>query len=406
MQTSALKNSNYLIYFIGNTVSLHGLWVYRVALGWLAWQLTESEFWVGVVAFTQFAPAVLFGPIFGVLADRFDRRAASILINTLSTLNMALLALLTAMGSTNIYVLVLLATMQGILDGSHMPVRMAMVPNLVTRAELQSALATNSISFNLSRFIGPAIAGLIIATSGVAAAFAVNAVSYIAVLVALLIVRLRPSTQRKEPRGAVWQELKVGVRYVLRHPQIRPLLAVIAASSMLGRGPLELLPAYADAVFDRGSGGLAVLTSAIGAGAIIAGLVLAKGAAWLRLEVVAGGVFCAGLMLVTMGASDNFWLTTVAVCGLGLMLSLCGVGTQILLQSIVDDDVRGRVSSLWGMVAFGGVALGGLLVGSLSSLFGLREVTLATGILCSLLVGGLLLYRRQRAVGVAEQRRA
>ena len=174
---------------------------------------------------------------------------------------------------------------------------------------------------------------------------------------------------------------------------------------MLGRGPLELLPAYADAVFDRGSGGLAVLTSAIGAGAIIAGLVLAKGAAWLRLEVVAGGVICAGLMLVTMGASDNFWLTTAAVCGLGLMLSLCGVGSQILLQSIVDDDVRGRVSSLWGMVAFGGVALGGLLVGSLSSLYGLREVTAATGVLCSLLAGGLLLQWR-RSVGVVGQNEA
>ncbi|ANO52435.1 MFS transporter [Woeseia oceani] len=395
MNASALSNRNYLIYFLGNTLSLHGSWVYRVALGWLAWQLTGSEFWVGVIAFTQFAPTVLFGPIFGVLADRFDRRAASILINTLSILNMLLFALLTAMGNTDIYVLTVLAMMQGILDGAHTPVRMALVPNLVTNEQLQSALATNSISFNLSRFIGPAIAGILIATLGVAAAFAFNGISYIAILVSLLIVRLRPSTQTNKVRNDVWHELKDGIRYVARHRQIRALLAVIAAGSVLGRGPLELLPAFADAVFNRGSVGLAILTSAIGGGAIIAGLILARGAAWLRIEVVAAGIFVAGFLLMLLGSSDQFWLSTAVVAALGCTLSLCGVGSQILLQTIVKDSVRGRVSSLWGMVAFGGVALGGLVIGSLSSAFGLREVTFIAGGLCSLFVLAIMLRRRK-----------
>lgn len=395
MQASALRNRNYLIYFIGNTVSLHGLWVYRVALGWLAWQLTSSEFWVGAVAFTQFAPAVLFGPIFGVLADRFDRRAASLLINSLSTLNMFLLALLTLLGKTDIYVLCLLAMMQGTLDGAHMPVRMSLVPNLVTRAELQSALATNSISFNLSRFVGPAIAGLLIATLGVSSAFAFNAMSYIAILSALLVVKLNPTVYDREPRNDVWREMKEGMRYAFTHREIRPLLAVIAVASVLGRGPLEMLPAFADAVFARGSAGLAILTSAIGAGAMLAGLVLMRGTAWLGLQVVAAGVLAGGLLLMLLGSSDTFWLSVTVVTMLGFMLSITGVGSQILLQTIVEDRLRGRVSSFWGMIAFGGTALGGLLIGSLASLYGLQQVTLLTGVTCSVLVFLIILQSRK-----------
>jgi len=277
-----------------------------------------------------------------------------------------------------------------------MPVRMSLVPNLVTQAQLQSALASNSISFNLSRFIGPAIAGLMIATTGVASAFALNAVSYVAILTALLMVQLRPSSERKEARNDVWREMKDGFVYVIRHPRIRPLLLIIGAGSVLGRGPLELLPAYADAIFSRGSDGLAILTSAIGGGAVVAGLILARGADWLRLEVIAIGIVLAGLLLVVLGASDSFWLTVTVVAALGCMLSLCGVGSQILLQTIVEDEVRGRVSSLWGMVAFGGVALGGLTIGGLASLYGLREVTLGTGVLCAMLVGAVIIGARRR----------
>jgi predicted MFS family arabinose efflux permease len=267
-----------------------------------------------------------------------------------------------------------------------MPVRMALVPNLVPRSQLQSALATNSISFNLSRFIGPAIAGLLIATLGVSAAFAFNGLSYVAILVSLMLVRLLPSSRKSGQREDVWREMKDGVRYVLRHDAIRPLLAVIAIASVLGRGPLELLPAFADAVFERGSAGLATLTSGVGAGAILAGLMLARGTDWLRLPVVVAGTFCTGVLLVLLGISQSFWISVGIAAALGFMLSLCGVGSQILLQSIVEDHVRGRVSSLWGMIAFGGTALGGLLIGSLSSLYGLLGVTVVTGTVCTILV--------------------
>ncbi len=204
MSDSALSNRNFLIYLAGNTISLHGLWVYRLALGWLAWQLTESEFWVGVVAFTQYFPLLLFGPVFGVLADRFDRRAASLFINTMSAMIMLLLAMLTAFDKVDIYVLCLLSLMQGVADSALTPIRLALIPNLVPRLQLQSAVAINSISFNVSRFIGPAIAGVLIALYGVTSAFAFNALSYIAVLVALLMVKLVPAEQRAPRQSDVW----------------------------------------------------------------------------------------------------------------------------------------------------------------------------------------------------------
>ena len=383
MSKSAIRNRNFLIYMIGNTISLHGLWIYRVALGWYAWQISGSEFWVGIVAFSQFAPAVVFGPIFGVLADRFDRRAASLLINSMSIMNMLLLGLLATLGVIDIYVLTLLAFMQGTLDGAHMPVRMTIVPNLVEKDQLPSAIALTSISFNLSRFVGPAIAGLIIAIYGVGTAFMVNGVSYLALIAVMLIVRLNPTAEPSGKERHVWREMGEGINYIVGNPAIRALLLIIAVASVFGRGALEMMPAFADAVFERGSAGLAALTSAIGAGAVISGLALSRGVAWLNVRIIRVAVIIAGLLIASLGIIEQFWIAVTVVVWLGIILSLCGVGSQILIQTLIDDSVRGRVSSFWGMIAFGGTAVGSLLVGTAANVWGLQEVVIVSGLLCS-----------------------
>ena len=393
MQSSALRNRNFLTYLIGNTISLHGLWVYRVALGWSAWQLTESEFWVGLVAFTQFFPVMLFGPLFGVLADRFNRRLASLLINSLSAGNMLLLSVLAASDDFNITVLVLPAFIQGVLDSAHMPVRMSLVANLVPKIQLQSAIASASIAFNLSRFSGPVIAGLIITVSGVAAAFITNAVSYLAILGALLMVRQLRENRPESRHKHIGKELREGFLYVIHHKSIRLLLIVIAIASVFGRGSLEMLPPFADAVFHRGSGALAMLTSAIGAGAIAGGVLLSRGTAWLNTGIVIGGTIASGIMISVFAMLENFWLALPVIALLGMVLSLCGVGSQILLQSLVDDEIRGRVSGLWGMVAFGGTAFGGLLIGTVARLYGLTNTILVAGLSCAVLAG-IVAWRR------------
>lgn len=383
MSNSALSNRNFLIYLIGSTVSLHGLWIYRVALGWFTWELTGSEFWVGIVAFTQFAPAVIFGPVFGVLADRFDRRKASIVINSISTANMLALGTLAWFGRVDIAVLTVQSLIQGALDGAHTPVRMTLVPSLVEKAQLQSAIAITSISFNVSRFIGPAIAGFIIATSDVSTAFVVNGFSYLAIIAAITVIQVRPIMPRPKKSGDVWAELLDGVRYATAHETIRRLLITVAVASVFGRGALEMMPALADAIYERGASGLAVLTAAIGIGAIMSGLVLSRHTNWLNSNVVRLAVVIAGLLITALGANTQFWVAVPLVVSLGVILSLCGVGSQILIQTLVQEEVRGRVSSLWGMIAFGGTAFGSLIVGSASAAFGLQATVVVTGILCS-----------------------
>jgi MFS family permease len=383
MNNSALSSRSFLIYLIGSTVSLHGLWIYRVALGWFTWQLTGSELWVGIVAFTQFAPAVIFGPLFGVLADRFDRRKASIVINSLSAMNMLLLSTLAWLGQVDIIVLTAQSLLQGALDGAHTPVRMTLVPNLVEKAQLQSAIASTSISFNVSRFVGPAIAGFIIATSGVSAAFAINGLSYLAIIAAVAVVKVRPTPPRSKHSQDVWAELLEGVRYVAAHKIIRGLLISVAVASVFGRGALEMMPAFADAIYARGAAGLATLTAAMGVGAVMSGIVLSRNTAWLNSNVVRLSVASAGIFIAIFGSNTHFWVAVPLVVLLGVILSLCGVGSQILLQTLVEDEVRGRVSSLWGMIAFGGTALGSIVVGSAATAFGLQTTVVATGLLCS-----------------------
>jgi MFS family permease len=384
MSSSALSNRQFLIYLAGSTISLHGLWIYRVALGWYTWQLSGSEFWVGFVAFTQFAPAVVFGPLFGVLADRFDRRKASILINTGSVINMLVLATLTFHGKVDIVVLASSSLVQGMLDGAHTPVRMTLVPNIVEKVQLQSAIASNSIAFNASRFVGPAVAGFIIANWGVGAAFAFNSVSYLAIVAAVILVRLRPTLEKKRAPVNVWSEMLDGIRYVIRHHVICALLITVAVASVFGRGALEMLPAFAGEVFGRGAFGLAVMTSAVGIGAIATGLVLSRHAQWLTARAIRMAVVAAGLLTIVFAATDNFYFAIPVIVMLGVIFSLAGVGSQILIQSLVDDEVRGRVSSLWGMIAFGGTAVGSLIVGASATAFGLQPTVMAAGALCAL----------------------
>ena len=395
MNNSALSSRYYLIYLVGNTISLHGLWIYRVALGWYAWQLTGSELWVGIIAFTQFAPAVVFGPVFGVLADRFDRRAASLLINSVSIINMSLLGFLTYLGAADIVVLTMFSRMQGVLDGANMPVRMSIVPNLVKKNQLHNAIAIMSISFSVSRFVGPAIAGVSITKFGVASAFALNGVSYLPLIAAMLIVRLNPTSERKLRQSGPLQELKDGVRYVRQHRRIRAVLVIIALASVVGHGSLEMLAVFADAIYQRGSVAMAIRTSANGAGAILTGIALSWGTDWLTINVVRLAAAVGGILIAALGLLQDFYAAVVIVASLGGILSLCGVGSQILIQTMVDDEVRGRVSSIWGMIAFGGTALGGLIVGVTATVLGLQNAVLMTGVLC---VVAAALSARQKKV--------
>jgi MFS family permease len=382
---SALSSRNYRTYIAGATLSLNGLWIYRVALGWFTWQLTRSELWVGLIAATQFAPAVIFGPIFGVLADRIDRRTASMLIHAASVINMLALGLLTLWEFTDIHLLLLLALAQGVLDGALAPVRMSIVPNLVSVRQLPNAIALISINFNLSRVLGPTIAGVIITTFGVAGAFMTSAAGYLGMVVAMSRIRLAPSSKPDKEHKDHWVELVDGAKYVLGNPAIRGLLLVTALSAVFGRGVLELMPAFADQVYGGQARTLAMLTSSIGVGSIVAGLAMSRNSDWTDYRTIRICLLLSGLLVTLLGSINQFFSAIVLVALLGATLSVCGIGAQILLQSGIDDDFRGRVSSIWSLIAFGGTSLGSMLVGVTAHFWGLQLAATAAGITCTLL---------------------
>jgi MFS family permease len=261
---------------------------------------------------------------------------------------------------------------------------MSIVPNLVPREQLHNAIALTSVTFNLSRFVGPAIAGFVISVWGVGTAFVINGISYLSLIAAMLVVNLNPSSNPGEARKHPWIELTDGARYAFTHKGIRGLLLLAALGSVFGRGALEMLPVFADAVYRGGASALAILTSSIGGGAVLAGLVLSRGTRWLTRGVIHGAIAVSGLLVIALGSVNQFPVAAVVVAMLGITLSLSGVGSQILIQTMVDDEVRGRVSSFWGMIAFGGTSLGSLLVGAAAHAWGLQNAVIATGMICVL----------------------
>ena len=274
MSDSALSNRSFLVYLIGSTISLHGLWIYRVTLGWFTWQLTGSEFWIGAIAFTQLAPAVLFGPVCWSAGRsmgssnsfddaQFDQRRQYPVVEPVRisgrSRNLASRCAIAGPGCSGwcAYACAVVADCETwSRDGN---------------CKAQSPARQSRSMCRASS--GPAIAGIIISTSGVATAFAVNGLSYLAIVIAVAMIRLR--TTRRLASGAIniRQDITEGITYVFRHRSIRSLLLTVAVASLFGRGALEMMPAFADAVFRRGSAGLAILTAAVGMGAIMMGLV-------------------------------------------------------------------------------------------------------------------------------------
>lgn len=390
----AFSNRNFAIYTSGNSVSLVGFWVHRVAAGWLAWQLTGSGFWLGAIAFADLCPVVVLGPIAGALADRFDRRRLAVACQMLSLAQAMVLCVMTAVGSITIEMLFFLTLLVGIFGAMHQPARLSLVPSLVRSEDLSSAVAITSVIFNLARFVGPALSGVIITVAGIAPAFAFNALTYIAAIAALLSLRLLPRETPALPPAGVLVEAAAGIRYAVRHPAIGPLLISSALVSVLARPVFELLPGFAGAVFERGAGGLAALTSAVGLGAIVGGLWLAQRGGIMGLVPIAlTSVMLSGFAVAVFAIVGNFWLALAAMSMTGFAIVASGIATQTLIQSSVHDSMRGRVMALWGLIFRGMPALGAVGMGWLSSFVGFGWPVAVGGVFCFLL--GLWMFRKR-----------
>ena len=378
----AFAHRNYRVYITGNGVSLIGWWLQRVAVGWLAWTLTHSGTWLGLVSLADFLPVLFLSPFAGVLADRRDRVWIIRITQLCGCVQASLLAILVATDTITIDLLFTLVLLLGIASGIAQPARLALIPSLIDRESLASALAINSVIFNLARFIGPAIAGVVIAEVGIGAAFAANAVSYIAFQISLARLRDLPPVPVGEPQNAIRASVEA-YAYASRHKGIGPMLLLFAMTAIGTRGFIELFPGFADSVFARGPQGLAMLTSPVGLGAICGGawMVLRPAVAGLA-AVVLGHTLMMSLAILAFTATDRFYLALPCVFVAGAAMTITGTGAQTLIQAAVDSRMRGRVMALYGMIFRAGPALGAVLIGTASEHLGLR-LPLAIGALVS-----------------------
>ena len=395
----AFASRNYRLFAAGNAISLIGTWLQRVAVGWLAWQLTHSGTWLGLVAFADLFPTVVLSPWAGALADRRDRVRVIWVSQIISMAQASLLAILAAFGIITIWSLFGLAILLGIANAVSQPARLALIPSLVERVNLPSAVAINSIIFNGARFIGPAVAGVIIAEGSVALAFAVNALTYIGFLVALARLDSVKDVVRRADRSFL-SAMVEGYLYAARHEGIGAMLLLMAVTSLGTRGFIELLPGFADKVFGRGPQALAWLMATVGLGAVLGGLWMVRRPAITGLtSIVFANTLLMTAALVGFTVTAQFWiaLPCLAVAGFGLVVS--GIGAQTLVQSAVDAAMRGRVMALYGMIFRGGPALGALVMGLFSEQFGLRLPVAAGALLCTV----YWLWARLRQPVVAER---
>jgi predicted MFS family arabinose efflux permease len=391
-----LAHRNFGTYIAGNGVSLIGTWMQRIGVGWLAWELSHSGAVLGLVAFADLFPTVLIGPFGGALADRVDRlRVIKIAQLLVMGQSLALFGL-TASGLITVPLLLALVLFGGVVIGFNQPARLALVPSLVPRQDLATAVAINSIAFNSARFIGPALAGLAIVGSGIAAVFLLNALSYLAFLFALWRLRLTPVGLVRQS-GSMLGAVGEGLRYTAGHPGIGPILLLQAILAVCARPFFELLPGFAAEVFARGAPGLAILSSSVGIGAVAGGFWLAQPGDQARLISV---VLISSLLIAlsTLGFALSTWFPAAIACVAvdGFAMVAAGVGTQTLLQTAVDESMRGRVLSLFGLIFRGGPALGALAMGFASEVVGL-QVPVAAGALLGI-AACVWIWRRRQAI--------
>jgi MFS family permease len=393
--------ANYRTYTAGNFVSQLGMWVQRVAVGWLTWTLTEDPKWLGIIAFADFFPNFIVAPLAGALADRLDRLKAIRIYMALSGTVSAIIAGLTIADLITIESLLVLVLINGTVMSFSYPVRLSMIHALVGREALTSAVGINALVFNIARITGPAFAGLMIKFFGIGVAVSFTVVADFIFVFSLYFVHLVETAKKQEHRPAreIPGEIMEGFSYARNHPGIGPLLFILACTSILGRPFSDLFPAFSDDIFGLGSDGLAYLTSMLGVGAVVGSVVMAlrEGIEGLTKLLIAAIVILA-ISVIGFAATDIFWFAMFCVAIAGFAVTLIGVSEQTLLQSSVDGAMRGRVLSLYTLIARGCPSFGALLMGYLASWGGLQLPVAGGAVLCI----GLWIWARARQARLAE----
>jgi len=392
----ALRHRNYRLFFGGQSLSLVGTWITRVATSWLVYRLTGSEFLLGVVAFAGQIPLLLLAPIGGVVGDRWERRHILLVTQVLSALQSFALAALAMTGRITVTHVILLQLFQGLINAFDTPARQAFVVEMVDEpADLPNAIALNSSMFNASRIIGPTVAGVLIAAVGEAWCFMLDGISYIAVIASLVAMRFARRVRR--PREThMLDELRGGLQYIGSFVPVRALLAQVALVSVMGMPYTVLMPVIAVRVLHGGPHTLGILMTASGAGALLGTVYLAARHTVLGLgKVIVFATVMLSVGLIGFALSHSLLLSAalLPLVGAGMMLQSASANT--ILQTIVSDHLRGRVMAFYSMAVLGTQPIGSLLAGALAERIG-TERTILLGALACLAGGGWFAYMRPR----------
>jgi len=389
----ALRNRNYRLFFTGQGLSLIGTWMQSVAMGWLVYRLTNSPFYLGIVGFASQVPVLIAAPLGGVLADRLDRKRILIITQLLSMFQALAVTILAMTGVIQPWHIIILGMLLGAINGFDMPTRQAFVCELVDNPDdLPNAIALNSFIFNGARLIGPPIAGILIALTGEGICFLINAVSFVPVLAAFAAMKIKPITIARH-NGPLLAGLKEGVSYAFGFVPIRVILILLVFIGLVAMPYAVLLPVFARDVLNGDSKTLGFLMAASGVGATTGAMFLASQRNVGRLGGIIASSMCTfAIGIIVFSASRTLWFSMImmALIGFGLMVLIVSLNT--LLQTIVDDEKRGRVMSLYSMAFIGMAPLGSLLAGSSAHSIGAPLTVRLCGVLC--LLAAVLFFRK------------
>ncbi|MBM3503856.1 MAG: MFS transporter [Alphaproteobacteria bacterium] len=369
----AFSNRNYRVFTVGSALSQIGGWVQRAAAGWLAWEITHDPFWVGIVASGDLLPAVISSPFAGVLADRHNRVRLLVILQALLLVHAVVTAALSFAGLLSIETLLALTVVLGVFTGFNHPARQSIITSLVRREDLSAAVAMSSVLFNVTRIVGPSIAGFLIHFGEAGAAFGFVALTYGAMLVSLALVRLADEAPPPRVATSVFTDILAGYRYAFRHRGIGPMLILSLAAAFLLRPVLELLPAFVGKIYEGGADLFGLMMAMTGIGATVSGIWLAwRGADRGLVTIAIWGSPLSVIALLGLAGSHDVWVGIGSVVLMGVSMSLRGTSVQTLMQNAVDPQMRGRVMSLNTLIFNGGPAAGAFLLGSVASWAGLQ----------------------------------
>lgn len=392
----ALRYRNYRLFFWGQLVSLIGTWMQQTAMSWFVYELTNSKFLLGAVAAVGSAPMMLFSIWGGSLADLYPKRSILVATQTAQMLCAFLLALGVWAGFANATFIVIVAALNGVAMGFDMPARQAFTVEMTSREDLLNAISLNSSVVNGARVIGPSLAGLMINAVGVPLCFFFNGVSFIAVIAGLLMMRL-PAFERKAEVVSPTEHAWNGIVYSFQHPRVRTILLLFLAIGIFGWSYMVIMPAFARDVLGRGADGFGILMSASGAGALIGALVVAAfGHRIIPRRLALGGVWLFSGALLAFSLARNFYvsLAFLFVAGFGMLLFFSTTNT--VLQTIVPDDMRGRVMGVWSLIFGAMIPLGSLEAGAVANWFGTANALALGAIVCTISAGVALMAIRRR----------